>query len=49
MNFIQKIPIIFALAPDDKGLYIFFFQLPHVEKKIEKKYSNVLFIALRVP
>lgn len=48
MNFIQKFTQIFALAPDDKGLYVFFFEIRHDEKKIKKIWSNVFYIALSV-
>jgi hypothetical protein len=36
MNFIQKIPKIFALVPDDKGLCIFFFEIHLSRSRIKK-------------
>jgi hypothetical protein len=36
MNFIQKFTQIFALASDDKGLYVFFLKTLHDEMNSEK-------------
>ena len=43
MNFIQKIPKIFAIALDDKDLYILFFEILLIRVGIEKKGPNVFF------
>ena len=48
MNFIQKIPKIFAIAMDDKDLYMFFFEILLARVGIEKKGPNVFLISLKI-
>jgi len=45
MNFIQKITQIFALASDDKGLYVFFLRTSSGRRNIEQNCSNIFSIA----